>query len=107
MNDTRAEQLEESPRREAAGSKLRFGRPLPAEPTGAVPGSEEKIKVLQGRVARGEQLYHPLDATREDPEDEEKEAYPFVKANRRYGRRRKPQKPGYNKFSTELAVDEE
>ena len=32
------------------------------EPTDASPGSEDKIKVMQGRVERGERLYHPQDA---------------------------------------------
>jgi hypothetical protein len=36
-------------------------RQLPATPTAAWPGSEEKIKVMERRVARGEYLYHPLD----------------------------------------------
>lgn len=32
------------------------------KPTEALPGTKEKIKVLQGRVERGEELWHPLDA---------------------------------------------
>lgn len=36
--------------------------PLPAEPTGAAPGSEEKIRILCERAARGELLFHPGDA---------------------------------------------
>ena len=39
-----------------------YGRPLPAEPTHAEPGSEAKIAVMSERVARGEQLFHPRDA---------------------------------------------
>jgi len=35
-------------------------RPLP-EPTGAVPGSEEKAAVLAARAADGLELFHPLD----------------------------------------------
>lgn len=31
-------------------------------PTSARPGSAEKIRVLEERAARGEQLWHPLDA---------------------------------------------
>lgn len=33
-----------------------------AVPTGAMPGSEEKIRVLMERVSRGEDLWHPSDA---------------------------------------------
>lgn len=36
-------------------------RPLPAHPTDARPGSEEKIRVMEARAARGEQLHHPQD----------------------------------------------
>lgn len=32
------------------------------EPTDAMPGSLEKIEVLQRRLLRGERLHHPLDA---------------------------------------------
>jgi hypothetical protein len=35
--------------------------PLPAEPTAAVPGSEEKLGVLAERAGRTEQLFHPKD----------------------------------------------
>lgn len=45
-------------------SKSHGGRgaaPLPAEPTDAWGGSEEKIKVLAERAERGEQLFHPDD----------------------------------------------
>ena len=38
------------------------GKRLPIDPTGARPGSEEKIQVLSERASRGEALYHPLDA---------------------------------------------
>lgn len=34
----------------------------PAEPTTALPGSAEKITVLERRAANGERLWHPLDA---------------------------------------------
>lgn len=37
--------------------------PLPAESTSAQPGSDEKIRVLRERVARGEKLFHPSDKT--------------------------------------------
>jgi hypothetical protein len=36
-------------------------RPLPQEPTQAQCGSEGKIRVLEERAARGEQLWHPDD----------------------------------------------
>lgn len=36
--------------------------PLPALPTRAAPGSEEKIRVMAERYARREQLTHPCDA---------------------------------------------
>lgn len=39
---------------------------LPAESTQALPGTEEKILVLEERAARGEALFHPLDARRSD-----------------------------------------
>jgi hypothetical protein len=35
---------------------------LPAQPTSALPGTPEKIALLAERVARREQLFHPLDA---------------------------------------------
>lgn len=44
------------------GQRVRPGKRLPAEPTTALPGSEEKIRVLEARAARGEQLHHPQDA---------------------------------------------
>lgn len=44
------------------GRRRRPGRRLPAEPTDALPGTEAKIRVLERRAARGEQLFHPLDA---------------------------------------------
>lgn len=37
--------------------------PLPDEPTDALPGSEEKIRVLMERAAKGQALFHPDDAT--------------------------------------------
>lgn len=33
-------------------------------PTRALPGTPEKVRVLAERFARGEELYHPLDARR-------------------------------------------
>ena len=43
---------------------LTFRRPkLPAEPTKAMPGTEEKMDVMAKRAAAGEQLWHPLDPT--------------------------------------------
>ena len=35
---------------------------LPCEPTDAIPGSPEKIRVLMDRVARGQELFHDDDA---------------------------------------------
>jgi hypothetical protein len=46
-------------------------RPLPAQPTAAAPGSAEKIRVLEERAARGEQLWHPQDAGWEIEVEEE------------------------------------
>jgi len=37
------------------------GQRLPV-PTSALPGSPEKVAVLEERVARGEMLFHPADA---------------------------------------------
>ncbi|XZE45975.1 hypothetical protein SH467x_001237 [Pirellulaceae bacterium SH467] len=37
--------------------------PEPATPTGARPGSFEKVQVMRERASRGEQLFHPQDAT--------------------------------------------
>ena len=34
----------------------------PAEPTTALPGTEEKIRVMRERAARREKLFHPEDA---------------------------------------------
>lgn len=103
MSTYNQDQLEEALQQEAQGQKTRFGKPLPAERTKAVPGSEEKILVMRERVARGEQLYHPQDATHEKAKTVE--PYEFIKGNRGRGRRRKQQKLGYNRFSTELAID--
>jgi hypothetical protein len=36
---------------------------LPDRPTGAPPGSEEKIRIMMERANRGEQLFHPDDGT--------------------------------------------
>ncbi|MCS7160103.1 MAG: hypothetical protein RMJ19_06490 [Gemmatales bacterium] len=36
---------------------------MPAEPTSALPGTPDKIAVMAERAARGESLFHPLDAT--------------------------------------------
>ncbi len=37
--------------------------PLPDQPTDALPGSEEKIRVLIDRAAKRQALFHPADAT--------------------------------------------
>lgn len=47
--------------RKGAGQGHRCNAPLPAAPTCAEPGSEEKIRVLAERAERGEQLHHPDD----------------------------------------------
>lgn len=36
-------------------------QPLPARATTAEPGTEEKVRVMMERAARGESLFHPLD----------------------------------------------
>lgn len=36
---------------------------VPATPTTAPPGSVEKMRVMQQRIRRGEQLFHPHDLT--------------------------------------------
>lgn len=41
-------------------------RPLPATPTLALPGSPEKLAVLEARAAAGVQLFHPRDGDAED-----------------------------------------
>jgi hypothetical protein len=38
------------------------GYQLPAEPTTAVPGTEEKVAVFLARIAAGVSLFHPDDA---------------------------------------------
>lgn len=62
-----------SPARDAFPSTSKFARrgvadrvgdpPLPAEPTGALPGSEEKLRVLEARAAARVRLWHPQDFT--------------------------------------------
>lgn len=42
---------------------------LPADSTPAIPGSEEKIAVLEQRALRGESLWHPDDGPAEDEEE--------------------------------------
>lgn len=44
------------------GSSIR----LSAEPTEALPGTEDKIAVMAGRAMRGEAVCHPRDARRSD-----------------------------------------
>jgi hypothetical protein len=41
--------------------EFKGARPLPA-PTDAPPGSRRKVRVMAYRFARGEELFHPLDA---------------------------------------------
>ena len=38
-----------------------FDNPLPQFPTAAPPGTEEKIRIMRERLARGEHLHHPGD----------------------------------------------
>lgn len=40
----------------------RYDAPMPGGPTAALPGTPEKIAVMEARNERGEQLHHPLDA---------------------------------------------
>lgn len=42
-----------------------FRREKPCQPTDALPGSAAKVEVLRMRLARGESLWHPDDATGE------------------------------------------
>lgn len=42
------------------------GRARPCEPTDALPGTPEKVLVLERRAALGQEMHHPLDAVRED-----------------------------------------
>lgn len=39
------------------------GNAQPCEPTHALPGSEEKVAVLEERARMRQQLWHPLDGT--------------------------------------------
>jgi hypothetical protein len=43
------------------------GKALPCEPTAALPGSQEKVAVLEQRAKMQQELWHPLDATIERP----------------------------------------
>lgn len=43
--------------------------PLPAMPTGYQCGSREKIEIMRLRAERGEQVFHPNDATDRVPAD--------------------------------------
>jgi hypothetical protein len=42
------------------------GRPLPARPTRELPGTEGKVKQMRTRWRKGEHLFHPDDAKRDD-----------------------------------------
>lgn len=48
--------------RRGHGNVYRAAPALP-EPTTALPASEEKVRVMEGRAARGEAIFHPDDAT--------------------------------------------
>ncbi len=39
------------------------GKAIMPEPTDALPGTLEKVEVLEARARRGQALWHPLDAT--------------------------------------------
>jgi hypothetical protein len=41
--------------------------PLPAAPTDALPGSPEKVTILELRAKLKQDLWHPLDATLDRP----------------------------------------
>ena len=43
------------------------GKALPCEPTGALPGSVEKVAILEQRAKMRQELFHPQDATLERP----------------------------------------
>jgi hypothetical protein len=47
--------------RRGLGNHLKSKLPLPERATSAIPGSEEKIRILMERVAKGQQLFHPED----------------------------------------------
>jgi len=57
----------------AGEPNTRAGRrqPLPDTPTDALPGTEAKSLVLMERVARREQLFHPLDRRIDDVWDDD------------------------------------
>src|SRR5690242_7031685 len=68
--------------------------PLPDIPTNARPGSEEKIAVMESRAAKGQQIFHPEDATcfvsfSTNGERSEKCVNSFVKRSRLRKPRRK------------------
>jgi hypothetical protein len=45
-------------------------RPLPTTPTTAIPGSREKVEVLEERARQKLSLWHPEDAVRDDQKAE-------------------------------------
>jgi len=49
--------------RRGLGQLIAADRPLPAIPTVAPPGSQEKIRILMERAERGWELWHPRDAS--------------------------------------------
>jgi hypothetical protein len=68
--------------------------PPPDIPTNAPPGSEEKIAVMESRAAKGQQIFHPEDATCSvdfptNGERSEKSENSFVRRSRAGKRRRK------------------
>lgn len=47
------------------GVKNFCGSAAPCQPTDALPGSPEKVAILEERARQGQDLWHPLDATHE------------------------------------------
>jgi hypothetical protein len=50
-----------SPSGRRGAGQDRGKHPPPGQPTGALPGTAEKVEVLQERARNGEQLWHPKD----------------------------------------------
>lgn len=63
MNSRTVLSREELSRRFSSRTNRDLGRtpPLPSESTGAFPGSEEKLRIMEDRFSRGEQVFHPQD----------------------------------------------
>ena len=64
-------------------------RPIPDSPTSALPGTPEKVSVLEERARREQKLWHPQDARAADgriPEEDES-CVGFLIGSHRVGRR--------------------